>query len=919
MPKSLKTSGIIVGVLIVLFIIGNISISLLAEYKWMDSLGFGAIFSTLFSTKIALFGLGFIIYSTAMFITLIGIGRVYKKAISLERLPTPLRKGKLYIWLCVGVATLFGIIGSSVVQGLGWEPFLTYFNQVPFGVTEPIFAQDVAFYVFTLPFWNFVVNTLFSLMLIIIVIQALAFSVFQLYLRNRSAKIQMSVSVLLFAVLLAIRHFLSRYDTLLTDSINVLLQKSVLYGASYTDTLITIPWASVMAIVSIVAAIILLTGLFKKNIRWLLAAPILYVGLMVIGIASSMVVQQFVVQPNEFNREEVYLEHNKDYTRAAYGLDNIEENDHPAEFTLSADMIERNALTINNVRINDPRPLLSVYNSRQTIRSYYEFKDIDVDRYMIDGEYQQVFIGARELNTDDLPSQAQTWYQQTLRYTHGYGAGISHVNKVTSQGAPEYIVRDLPPRGAIEITRPQIYFGEHDYHTVIVNTDEDEFDYPMDEGNATYRFSENTGIFMSRFNRFLYAWDELSHRIFISGEINADSQLLRKRNVRDRLQSIAPFLTYDADPYLVVRDDGTMVWIVDAYTSTSQYPYSEPVAGGINYIENPVKAVVDAYSGEVNLYVVQPDDPMIQTYQNIFPTLLETNIPADIEAHFRYPLNLFKVQADILRTYHMDDLQTFFSREDVWNTPTERYYSSDIEMEPYYTTMQLPGSDREEFILMLPYTPNNRQNMIAWLAARNDGENYGELILQRFPKQINVDGPQQVENRINQDPFISQQLSLWDQGGSRVIRGNLMVIPIEDTILYVEPIYIESSNETALPEVQRIIVAYDDHIVMENNFETAIERLLEIVEIGLPVDDITTDFDEPLSATAEELINELSVLFNRYQNALSQGNWEEAGQIMSNLESKLEEWEVQHQEDTQEDAQEEVDGEPVDEVENGDT
>ncbi|MDQ0337358.1 uncharacterized membrane protein (UPF0182 family) [Caldalkalibacillus uzonensis] len=892
--KKTFWTGVVV-LLIILFIVSDLGIALVSEYIWMDSLGFSDVFVTIFSARILLFAVGFLLFSCTLFLTLLGIRRAYVRNFQPDELPFVFRHSKLFFLSSWGLSFLYGLIGSSIVQGLGWERFLTYQHQVPFQVSDPVFGHDVAFYVYTLPFWNFVVSSLLGLIVVILIIQGSAYGISKLYWTDWGARVQLMLSVLLFGVVLGAKHFLGRYDTLLSDTINGFQQKSVVYGVSYTDAVINIPLAYVLAALPIISALAVIAGLSRRNWRLLVAGPALYVIVLLFGQLAAWGVQQFMVTPNEFHREEPYLEHNLIFTRQAYGLDNINQQVHPGTGTISGDLVERNSLTLDNVRINDARPLLDVYNQIQSFRTYYQFNDVDVDRYMIDGEYQQVFIGARELNTDQLPSQAQTWVNRTLRYTHGYGIAASHVNEVTPQGQPEFLVKNLPPEGSPEITRPQIYFGEQVYPHVIINTKVDEFNYPEGESNVTYRYTADTGIPMTRLNRFIYAWEEGSPRIFISGLINQESQLLRKRNIMERLNAIAPFLTYDQDPYIVVRDDGTLIWIVDAYTTTRQYPYAEPVGAGFNYIRNPIKAVVDAYTGEVHFYVVDPDDPLWQTYANIFPDLFTEEIPEDIQAHFRYPVNMFTYQAEIFRTYHMSDLEVFYNREDMWAFPTEKYYDQDIIMEPYYITMQLPDEEREEFILMQPFTPNNRQNMIAWLAARNDGENYGELLLYRFPKQRTVYGPQQIENRINQDPYISQQLNLWSQGGSRTIRGNLLVIPIEDTLLYVEPVYIESDSRSSLPEVGKIIVAYQDYIVMEDTFAEAIERLVEMEAGAVRPDGAQPGQDEqtPLIVTAESLVEQLADLFESYRNAMAAGQWEQAGRMMTEIEKQLADWKRQ--------------------------
>src|SRR5699024_10062477 len=531
----------------------------------------------------------------------------------------------------------------------------------------------------------------------------------------------------------------------------------------------------------------------------------------------------------------------------------------------------------------------------QTFRTYYQFNGMDIDRYKVDGEYQQVFVGARELSTEDLPEQAQTWVNKNLRYTHGYGVAMSHVNKTTKEGQPEYMLQNIPVEGDIDVTRPQIYFGEEDYPNVIVNSNVKEFDYPTGDENETNEYEEDSGIPLRGLNKALFAIKEKSFRMFVSDQLNKDSQLLQRRNIKDRVNSIAPFLTYDDDPYIVVRDDGSLVWLMDAYVSAENYPYSEAHKGKQNYIRNSIKVAVDAYSGEVEFYNVQPDDPIAQTYDSMFPGLFEEDIPDDI-------------QTEMYGTYHMSDLEVFYNREDFWDIPTEKYFDQDMEMEPYYITMKLPETEEEEFILMSPYTPKKKQNMIAWMGARNDGDHYGDLFLYRFPKQRNIYGPQQIENRINQDSNISQQLNLWSQGGSDGLRGNVLVMSSGDTVMYVEPICIESSNESSLPEVKQVVLAYKDQIVMEETFAKSLEKILSSVDPQLEDeeedkadkdeeseeeessnDEAEGEVDEEPIESAEEQLQEIGTLFDDYQEATSEGNYEEAGSIMEEIEEKLDE------------------------------
>ena len=798
-------------------------------------------------------------------------------------------------------AILIGALGSSIVQGVGWEPALKMLKHVSFGKTDPYFGMDVSFYMFVLPFIKFAIYVLLGLGIFFLLLEIGVYSAFNIYRMNRSAQIHMGVTLAFIGLLLAGIHLLAPYETLLTDYVNI-FQKSVVSGLSYTDKVINIPKSYILAAVAIITTIWMIVALVKGKLNSIMVPVIVYIAFVIVGQGASIVTQSFIVSPNEFAKEKPYLEHNLKFTRTAYDLDTIEEKENPGNDTLTADLIKRNQLTIDNVRLNDSRPLLDIYNQLQTFRTYYKFNGMDIDRYQIDGKYEQVFVGARELSTADLPSQAQTWVNRTLRYTHGYGVAMSHVNKVTKEGQPEYMMKNIPSEGVLDVTRPQIYFGEEDYPNVIVNSKVDEFDYPTGDENKSSRFEEKSGIPLKGLNKFLFALDEGSFRMFVSDQLTKESQLLATRNIMDRVKRIAPFFQYDDDPYIFVREDGTLAWMMDAYLSGERYPYSEPHAGNENYIKNSVKVVIDAYSGEVNFYIAEPDEPLLQTYQKIFPDLFTEDVPEDIQAHFRYPEMLFNIEANMYGTYHMSNLEIFYNREDYWQSPTEKYFDEDIEMEPYYITMTLPDHDEEEFVLMKPYTPKNRQNMISWIGVRNDGEHYGEKVVYRFPKQKNIYGPQQIENRINQDSHISQQMNLWSQGGSKVIRGNLLAIPIEDTVLYVEPIYIESSNKTSLPEVKQVVMAYGEQIVMEETFDQALEKILSAVDPDATDKGKDKEEDKNKEETdqeegqeeetepileAQEMLQEISTLFDDYRDAMAEGKWEKAGEIMEKIEAKL--------------------------------
>src|SRR5690625_3354587 len=893
-----KIIGYIILIIGIILIGGIFAFSFLTEYIWMDSLKFATVFTTVFKNKVILVVIGFLLFAITSYVTLFWIRRSYLSHFSRAQLPALILNRKAMTWIMIGISVIVGFIGSSLTQGLGWERMLKFIHHTSFGQTDPYFNLDISFYIFVLPFLKFMLTLLLSMAIFFFIAQVGAYSVFEMYRVNRSAQLHMGVTLAMIGLLMAGVHVLAPYETLLTNSVNI-FQDSVVHGLSYTDDLINIPKAYILTSVAIIGTIWMILALIRgSKLESVVAPVVIYIVLVFVGQLVSLGVQNFIVSPNEFTKESPYLEKNLELTRMSYELDRIEEKEHPGNESLDKEMVERNKQTIDNIRINDVQPLLEVYNQKETIRTYYHYQDVDVGRYKIDGAYEQVFIGARELSIDNLPDQAQTWVNRYLRYTHGYGVTMSHVNQITSQGQPRYMIKDIPPEGVIDVTRPQIYFGEGTYPNVIANSKIEEFDYPSGDENVSSSFEADTGIAMNMFNRILFGIKEKSFRLIVSDQITEESQFLETRNIKERVNRIAPFFEYDNDPYIFIREDGSLAWMLDAYLTAEGYPYSEPYKNNKNYIRNAVKVVIDAYTGEVDYYVVTPDDPLLQTYQNMFPDLFTEEVPEDIQSHFRYPERLFSIQASMYGTYHMSNLEVFYNREDYWEFPTEKYINQDVEMRPYYITMKLEESDEEEFILMIPYTPKKRQNMIAWIGVRNDGEHYGEMFVHQFPKQKNIYGPQQIENRINQDSEISKELNLWSQGGSEVIRGNLIAIPIEDTVFYVEPIYIQSSNETSLPEVKQIVLAYGEEIVMEPTFDEALDKMMalmgledepdkEIDDEEIPEDEQQEDLTPEDLEGAEETLREFAELFDAYQEALTDGKWEEAGKIMTEIEEKL--------------------------------
>jgi uncharacterized membrane protein (UPF0182 family) len=608
--------------------------------------------------------------------------------------------------------------------------------------------------------------------------------------------------------------------------------------------------------------------------------------------------QQFIVKPNELDKELPYIKHNIELTRKAYGLDEVETKEFPAHNQLNRQDLQANQSTISNIRLWDYRPLLDTYRQLQEIRLYYQFNDVDIDRYTLDNKYQQVMLSARELSSDQVPAKAQTWVNQRLKYTHGYGLVMNSVNRVTADGLPELLLKNIPPVSSVDlqVSEPGIYYGESTDNYIFTGTRTPEFDYPLGNKNAFTTYKGKGGVpIPSLWHRLAYAYDLGSLEILISNYFSHNSRIHYYRQIQKRISQVAPFLRFDGDPYMMVID-GRLQWMIDAYTVSDRFPYSQPVLqsndgnsvlqasqlkgivrGNVNYIRNSVKVVIDAYDGTMQFFVVDEQDPVLATYRRIFPTLFQSKdqIPPAVKAHFRYPLGLFKIQAQMYLSYHMSVPEVFYNQEDLWRFPTEVYEGNKQLMEPYYIIMRLPEEEREEFILILPFTPVNKDNMIAWMAARSDGEHYGKLLLYEFSKQELVYGPSQIEARIDQNPEISQQLTLWSQEGSRVIRGDLLVIPIEKSLLYVEPVYLRA-EQGQLPQLKRVIVAYHNQTVMAKTLEDCLAVIFGDKQLQKPT-------PRPIREDFSGLVEKALETYQKAQAAIGEADWNSYGQYQEEL------------------------------------
>jgi len=793
-------------------------------------------------------------------------------------------------WWWAGIVCLAIFMGLSAVTQ--WEVWLKALNAVAFGTADPIFGRDISFYLFQFPLQKFVQGFIMSALVFSLIgavwfyltRMAFSFKGFS-FIFAKGVKAHLAVLLAGLALVLAWGLWLGEFNILYSA-------RGVVFGAGYTDVKVQLLGYNLQIMLLVILAGLLIANIFQKDYKLPVVGlgAYLIIALVMGGIYPS-IVQNFQVKPNEISMEAPYIKNSIKFTRLGYGLDKIEEQAFSANQNLSLGDVRRNPMTISNIRLWDPRPLLKTYRQLQGIRLYYDFSDVDIDRYNINGRYQQVMLSPREMRAEKLPDKAQTWINEHLKFTHGYGLCLSPVNEQTSEGMPYFMIKDIPPNGltSLKISRPEIYYGEESKQYVIVNTTEEEFDYPKGDKNVYASYQGQGGVRLSSLARRLaFAVKYADLKILLTNYISSKSRIMFDRSIRQRVTKIAPFLSYDSDPYLVIGDTGRLFWVQDAYTLSNLFPYSDPSGAGFqqfNYIRNSIKVVIDAYNGNVTFYIVDGSDPLARTYAKIYPKLFKpfSAMSADLKQHLRYPYDLFMVQARKYAVFHMEDPQVFYNQEDLWNIPKEIYAGTEQKMDAYYTIMRLPGEKSEEFLLMLPFTPNTKDNMISWLAARSDMPNYGKLLVYKFPKDKLIYGPMQIEARIDQQTEISQQFTLWGQLGSRVIRGNLLAIPIEQSILYVEPIYLEAASGE-LPELKRVIVAFDKNVVMAETLGQALSSVFsgKVSTTGIRPAVETLQYLNP-----KELATKALGLFDQAQTKLKQGSFGEFGDKLQELKKVL--------------------------------
>lgn len=879
---------ILVGLALFLFA------GIIADWLWFDSLGYLPVFKTLLFSKL---GLGAIVF-TLFFVVLSVNMLIASKTVKNQN------KG-MYFSVISGLSFVAAVFASSF-----WFVLLRFLNLVRFERQDAVFQQDLAFYIFVLPFYEFALTVGFLLTVATIIVtttvyvlaskkkktvrvepdqQGIPFSTPQNiqqvkleFPKQGRAHLAYLSGILLLVVALYL--YVKRFSILFSH-------RGVVFGAGFTDVHIMLPLYTITAIIAAVAGLIAFTYAYVQNTKLVFGGVALLLIVFFTGTLLAGLVQMLYVEPNEFNLEEEFIKRSIDETLYAFNLDKVSTRDFPVTYDLTIEDLNNNQGTVRNIRLWDWRPLLTTYKQIQLFRTYYDFVDVDVDRYMVDGQLRQLMIAPRELDQRQLDDKAKTWVNEKLVYTHGYGVVVSPVNRVSKEGLPELFVQDIPPKTSkevLQVDQPRIYFGEKTNSFVLANTKTPEFDYPLGNENQFTNYAGEGGITLSNpLKKAVFALKLGSLNLFISSAVTSDSKVLLNRNIVQRASTLAPFLQYDSDPYVVI-DQGRLFWVIDAYTTSHRFPYSEQQFG-INYIRNSVKVVVDAFHGSVNFYIIDEKDPLIQNYAKIFPELFKpfSEMPEGLKSHLRYPEDLMRVQTSVYGTYHMSDPQVFYNKEDVWRTPNEVYSGSEVDLRPYYIILKLPEEEKEGFFLITPLIPRGKENMIAWFAAHSDPENYGQIEIFKLSKQELTYGPMQIEARIDQDTEISQLLTLWGQQGSEVIRGNLLVIPIEDSFLYIEPIYLKASAGGALPQLKRVIVAYEDQLTMQESLEGALNVIFkgkldqlqkEINELG----------EEVVPSTLNELFQAASQAYKEAQDALVQGDFslyaekiEEVGRLLT--------------------------------------
>jgi len=901
--KKFIISFVIIVLIVCLFSLGSIA-QFIINIQWFNEVGYSSVYFTKILTVLKLMIPIFIL-------SYIGIWLYYKSIKkSIVRLKKVVevngKKGaienKIFIVCNLIVSLLFSFTFASIY----WSKLLQFINAVSFNVKDPIFNMDVSFYTFKLPLIESLYSFTITLLVVLVIIKVIVFFTFKakdtvfggklsnpfedlkglskdfFIVEGRWLALTCSFIVLLLSLGFLIKSFNLVYSP-----------RGVAYGASYTDIHVTLLFYKISIVACILAGIATFISVLKSKVKPIIISLVALILISVVEGISAGVVQSSIVSPNEKELEKPYIQNNINFTNKAFNLEGITTTDFNVKNDLKQEDISDNQKTINNIRINSAKQTLEFYNQVQIIRYYYNFSDVDVDRYNINGKYSQVFLAAREIDSKSL--SPDTWQNTHMIYTHGYGVVMSNVNAVTAEGQPDFVIKDMPIANStnLKLTNPRIYFGEQTNQYAIVNTNLSEFDFPQGGSNKVTNYDGNAGIKMNLANKFLFAINNGELNFLLSRDIKSDSKILINRNIVDRAKSIAPFLTYDKDPYLVVSGE-KVYYILDAYTTSTKYPFSQP-QNGINYIRNSVKVVVDAYDGTTNFYMADSTDPIVQNYAKIFPKLFKdiSEIPTDLKAHFRYPSDIFSIQSEVLGKYHVTDPGVFYNGEDIWDvSKTAASVGGEVETSvPPYLVEKLPGVDSEEMILQQYFNIKGKYNMTAIFGARMDVGNYGKLFLNKFPAETTVYSPYLFKQRISQDTTISAQLSLWNTGGSEVQYGDTVILPIKNSLLYIEPLYLRASGKNSIPEMKKIILSYDNKLLMVDNIESGLEQIFNFKASNSVVPGATGTTTNQLSEANAKLIKDANDLYTKALDAQKNLDWAKYGEYINQLGTLLKELE----------------------------
>ena len=773
-----------------------------------------------------------------------------------------------------------------------WYRILQFSNSVDFNVKDPIFNKDVSFYIFKLPLIQSLYGAVMGILILLVIITFISYFLTNAQDRIKSMDIknpfanvkimkseftklagkQLAILSALILIMISILYILKAYYLVYSP-------RGVAFGASYTDVNVTLKFYRVITGVSILCSIVVFISVLKSRIKPIVICIIAMTALIGLESITSNLIQQFIVKSNEMELEKKYIKYNIDYTRKAFNVDDIKESVFQVKNDFTKEDVNSNKDIISNIKINSFNPTLDFYNQVQNIRYYYNFNDVDVDRYNIDGKYTQVFLAPREINSDSI--EPNTWQNKHLVYTHGYGVVMNKVNAVTSEGQPSFVIKDIPPDNSsgIKLDNPRIYFGENTNYYAIVNTSIAEFDYPKGGENQTNKYNGTTGIKMSLGNRILFAINEKNMKFLLSQDINSNSKILINRNIVKRVKKIAPFLEYDIDPYVVISN-GRLYWVIDGYTTSNKYPFAEPY-NNINYIRNSVKVTVDAFNGDTNFYIVDKNDPIINSYNKIFKDLFKDydKIPKEITEHFRYPEGLFNIQCSVLGKYHMTDPQMFFNGEDLWDVAKnqKKVEGKANQNEASYIITRLPEENKEEMVLFEYFNMRDKENMVALIGARMDGDNYGKLVMYKFPPQKTIYSPYLFKNKFNQDPNISKEISLWNTDGSRVEYGDTVIVPIKNSLLYIEPVYLIAQGKNSIPEMKRVIVSYGEKTVIAESIDKALESIFSGTTTK------PTENDTTIPSGSTERIKYAKDIYEKALEAQKNGDWAKYGEYIKQL------------------------------------